>query len=204
MGEFWYRAAPWGLTLLQHDWPVVALSLLILPLAVVTLVHPRRSFLSALYGLSTLGIAFEYQKHGRAMAEKTIRYLFSFPSGAELSATLQLFLVHLLPPLVYGLGMVLILLPMVLHWYRGQSEREPGTDKRQPRLPGGDTEGVPTGWFGNRRGFPLAGAFSWRRRSPSLPTTRRLSGTRAGRAGSVSDGFDSNQLHDHDSLGLPR
>ncbi len=112
--DFLYRARPWSITLVLHNWPIMLYSIAILGLAVRTYLRPSRRSLLALYGLWILALAYEYEKHGVSTAIETASYLFSASANPELRRLSQFVLLYALPSASRVVGIALLLLSVVL------------------------------------------------------------------------------------------
>lgn len=113
MEDFLFRAKPWAITLVLHNWPVMVTTPLIIWVAVRTYLWPSRRLLEVLYGLLLLTIAFEYQKHGLRVARRTTSYLFSPEANPDMRWFSQLVFLDVLPLVLPLAGIVLILLTLL-------------------------------------------------------------------------------------------
>ncbi len=109
MDDFLYRAKPWALTLVLHNWPIILYSAAALLAALLAYSRPTRSRLLLLYGLAVLALAFEYQKHGVPVLHGTIDYLFSEEANPAARRIFHLALTQALPWLLHVLGLTLLL-----------------------------------------------------------------------------------------------
>jgi hypothetical protein len=112
MDDFLYRATPWAITLVLHNWPVMAYAALFPYLALRAYLRPTRRALLCLYGLLMLVFAYEYDKHGTRIAWDTLTYLFSrehnpVPRYASLVVALRI-----MPVVLHAFGIGLVLLGM--------------------------------------------------------------------------------------------
>ena len=109
MDDFLYRAKPWAITLVLHNWPIILYSAAIPIAALLAYLRPTRRRLLLLFGLLVLALAFEYQKHGVGVVESTIGYLFSEYANPAARRISRLVLVQALPWLLHALGLALLL-----------------------------------------------------------------------------------------------
>jgi hypothetical protein len=116
--DFMYRASPWAVTLVLHNWPVMAYSVLFAFAAVRAFVRPTRLRLLQTYGFLSLIVAFEYQKHGAPEMRVTSEYLFSVEGNPWLRQANLFFWLDVLPITLHVVGIGLVVLSVV--WSRRQ------------------------------------------------------------------------------------
>jgi hypothetical protein len=125
MDDFLYRARPWAITLLLHNWPVMLAGALAVPVAVRAYLRPTRRILLVLYGLLGLAFAFEYQKHLAPALRDTARYLFSAEVNPGPRAVSQFVVADLAPAALYIFAVVLLLAAAAPWWWRRSAGRAP-------------------------------------------------------------------------------
>jgi uncharacterized membrane protein len=108
MDEFLWRARPWAVTLVLHNWPLLLGLPLILLAALRAFAQPTRRSLLLLYGVSLLVIAFEYQKHVVPSLRSTTTYLFSSEANSIPRMISQAILVGAMPGFLTMLGAALL------------------------------------------------------------------------------------------------
>jgi hypothetical protein len=140
MDDFLYRARPWAITLVLHNWPLILYAAAIPFAALLAYLQPTRRRLLILYGLLVLAVAFEYQKHGMTVAQSTTDYLFSEYANPTARHISQLVLVQTLPVLLHLLGLALLLVSALCRRNRRSAQpvgalgtRIPGAGERVPR-----------------------------------------------------------------------
>jgi hypothetical protein len=109
-GDFLYRAEPWARTLVQHNWPIFLLSVLVILTGIQAYWRPSRPALLRLYGCLVLALAFEYQKHLVPVMVETTDYLFSEDTNPAVRSLSQLVLVDALPLAIYAWGAIALFL----------------------------------------------------------------------------------------------
>ena len=123
MDDFLFRARPWAITLVLHNWPLIVYSALVPLAALRAYLRPTRRALLLLYGLAILALAYEYQKHGVGVARETASYLFSAEANPELRRASQLVLTGVLPLATHLVGLALLVLSAVPRRHPGPAER---------------------------------------------------------------------------------
>lgn len=116
MEDFLYRARPWVVTLVQHNWPIMIYSVALVWAALRAYLHPSRTSLLLLYGVAMLALAFEYQKHVSNVVENTLDYLFKRNPGALAAG--QALLLDALPVALHLMGLALVVLSLARTWRR--------------------------------------------------------------------------------------
>lgn len=112
MADFDQRITPWAITLVMHNWPIMIYSIAVPWAAVRAFLRPSRPALLLLYGLLTLALAFEYQKHGLVTVLITTEYVFALlPAWRDLS---QQLLLGALPVAAHLLGGMMVVLSLLL------------------------------------------------------------------------------------------
>ncbi|HEX2923860.1 MAG TPA: hypothetical protein VHS28_07530 [Chloroflexota bacterium] len=113
MGDFLYRAEPWIITLVLHNWPVMIYLVLIVWSALNALLRPSRPALLLLYGLLILAVTWEYQKHGIRPIGGTIDYLL-LEVNPDLHSVLQQAILYVLPVVANLIGLGLLVTSLLL------------------------------------------------------------------------------------------
>jgi hypothetical protein len=122
MTEFLYRARPWAITLVEHNWPILLYGLVIAVAAVWAYARPGRRVLLVLYGALGLAFAFEYQKHIAPVLVGTAHYLFSVEVNPGPRALSQFILGDLLPIVFHGLAIAFLVVAAVPLWWSGEEQ----------------------------------------------------------------------------------
>jgi len=110
LGDFLYRADPWAILLVQHNWLIFLLSALVLWTGYQVYRRPSRPALLRLYGCLLLAFAFEYQKHVAHMFLQATDYLFGADSTAGARSLSQVILIDILPVALYAWGSIVLIL----------------------------------------------------------------------------------------------
>lgn len=131
MDDFIYRATPWAITLILHNWLILLCSVLIVWAAARAFLRPTRRALLLLYGLLLLAGAFEYEKHGVEVARGTTGYLFSVEHNPALRSLSRAFFVEVLPPALYATSATLLGLAMAPGIWAGLKRWQRPTTRRQ-------------------------------------------------------------------------
>jgi hypothetical protein len=108
MTEFIFRARPWAIMLLQHNWLVLVYGLLVVLVAILAYIRPGRRLLLTLYGLLGLIFAFEYHKHIAPALSETARYLFSVEVNPSARLVSQSIISEALPVAFHLLALALL------------------------------------------------------------------------------------------------
>jgi hypothetical protein len=116
-----YRARPWLVTLVLHNWPVLLYAAAIPWVAIYALWRPGRRPLLLLYGLATLALAFEYEKHGLSVMRETTSYLFPLSSASAVRRVSQMLLLDVMPLAMRVAGAALVLLAAIWPLFAGRS-----------------------------------------------------------------------------------
>jgi hypothetical protein len=123
MEDLLYRAKPWAITLVWHNWPIMLYAALIVWAALRAYRRPSRPALLFLYGFIVLALAFEYQKHGLPEARITIDYLFSLQFNPGPRHVSHLILVDLTPVAIHLIGFAFLILSIVSSQGHGPAPR---------------------------------------------------------------------------------
>jgi hypothetical protein len=134
-----YRARPWAITLVLHNWPVMLYAVGIACAAVNAYLAPNRRRLLLLFGLLTLAFAFEYEKHAVPALRGTTNYLFSLEFNPAPRRASQVILLDLAPIAAHAFGLFLLvgsLVPPPGRWRRTRRAAP-----HYPRVPAGRRRG---------------------------------------------------------------
>jgi hypothetical protein len=126
MDEFLYRARPWVVTLIAHNWPIMLYAVLTPWAAIYAYLRPSRRRLSLVYGLVVLACVFEYQKHAIPVLRDTTDYLFSLETNPGMRRVSQFTLLDVAPVAAYGLGLVLVAAALAPLPRQGRSDLRAG------------------------------------------------------------------------------
>jgi len=140
MEDFLYRAGPWATTLAQHNWPLLVYLPLILWVASRAYVRPERRVLLLLYGLVTLALTFEYQKHGPRSGVETVRYLFDTDKNHFAQRVSEFVLVDAAPIAGHALGLSLVVLSVALPGLLRLGRRSPSKSRASTESESGQQE----------------------------------------------------------------
>ncbi len=110
MEEFLYRARPWAVTFIAHNWPVLVYALTIPWAALHAFLRPSRRTLLFLYSLLLLTFAFEFEKHGVRIMLDTTNYLFSVETNPAPRFLSQWLLAEVAPTAAHLLGLTALVI----------------------------------------------------------------------------------------------